>query len=83
MAIWHIVCGVGWDPAYQVLCCICMFDKNKSWSKQNHTWRDLQSTIFLGTDFLNGVRVESSGDYLKLTCGRYLNVFSWKSADLG
>lgn len=83
MAIWHIVCGMGWDPAYQVLCSMCTFDKSKSWSKQDLTWIDLQSTISLGTNFLDGDRVESSGDYLKHTCGRYLNVFSCKSAELG
>lgn len=45
MTIWHVVCGVGRYPAHQVVCCMCMLDKSKTWSKQDLTWIPMKNNF--------------------------------------
>lgn len=69
MAIWHVVCGVGWYPAHQVLCCMCMLDKSKTWSKQGPTWITYEVQLFQLQIFLMAVELRAQGTILNSLVG--------------
>lgn len=59
MTIWHVVCGVGLYPAHQVVCCMCMLDKSKTWSKQDLTWITYEEQLFQLQIFLMAVELRA------------------------